>query len=136
MQPLSYNNGDPAVIRIKNVTSQDFEFQIDEWDYLDGAHGKEAVTYLVMESGLWINGLVYEVGKVRTNHNFKKVNLKYSFPAGAVILTQVQSRNNSAAVTTRQQVATGGFRVKLQEEEESRWYSSCRRYWLYCYCTR
>ncbi len=119
MQPLSYNSGDPAVIRIKNVTSQDFEFQVDEWDYLDGVHGKEVVTYLVMESGLWTNGLVYEVGKVRADHNFKKVTLNYPFPSGAVILTQVQSRNDSAAVTTRQQVATGGFRVKVQEEEKA-----------------
>ncbi len=119
MQPMSYNSGDPAVIRIRNVTTLDFEFQIDEWDYLNGAHGTETVTYLVMESGLWINGLVYEVGKIKANHNFKKVNLKYPFPAGAVILTQVQSRNDSAAVTTRQQVATGGFRVKVQEEEKA-----------------
>ncbi len=120
MQPLSYNSGDPAVIRIRNVTSQGFEFQIDEWDYLDGAHGKEIVTYLVMESGLWTNGLVYEVGKVKTNHRFKKVTLNPSVnytAQGAVILTQVQSRNDPAAVTTRQQVATGGFRVKVQEEE-------------------
>ncbi len=119
MQPMSYSSGDPAVIRIRNVTTLDFEFQIDEWDYLNGAHGTETVTYLVMESGLWINGLVYEVGKVKANHNFKKVNLKYPFPVGAVILTQVQSRNDPAAVITRQQVATGGFRVKVQEEERA-----------------
>ncbi len=119
MQPLSYNFGDPAVIRIKNVTTLDFEFQIDEWNYLDGAHGEESVTYLVMESGLWTNGLVYEVGKVRADHNFKKVNLNYPFPTGAVILTQAQSRNDAAAVTTRQQLATGGFRVKVQEEEKA-----------------
>ncbi len=117
MQPMSYNSGDPAVIRIRNVTTLDFEFQIDEWDYLNGAHGKETVTYLVMESGLWTNGLVYEVGKVKADHKFKRVNLKYPFPSGAVILTQVQSRNDPAAVTTRQQQATGGFRVKVQEEE-------------------
>ncbi len=31
MQPLSYNSGDPATIRIRNVTTLGFEFQIDEW---------------------------------------------------------------------------------------------------------
>ena len=117
MQPMSYNGGDPAVIRIRNVTTLDFEFQIDEWDYLDGGHVKETITYLVMETGLWINGLVYEVGKVRTNHNFKSVNLKYPFPSGSVILTQAQTINGTAAITTRQEPVAGGFRVKVQEEE-------------------
>ncbi len=89
-------------------------------DYLNGAHAKEEVTYLVMETGLWINGLVYEVGKVRTNHRFKKVTLNpsvnYTSP-GATVLTQTQTINGTSAVTTRQEPVAGGFRVKLQEEE-------------------
>ncbi len=119
MQPLSYNGGDPAVIRLRNVTGTGFEFQIDEWDYLNGAHGAEVVSYIAMETGLLINGLVYEVGKVQTNHRFEDVTLKYPFSPSATVLTQVQTLNGESAVTTRQEPITGGFRVKVQEEEAS-----------------
>ncbi len=119
MQPLSYNAGDPALIRLRSVTGTGFEFQIDEWDYLNGKHGTEVVSYIAMETGLWINGLVYEVGKVQTNHRFEDVTLKYPFSPSATVLTQVQTLNGESAVTTRQEPITGGFRVKVQEEEAS-----------------
>ncbi len=101
MQPLSYNGGDPALIRLRNVTGTGFEFQIDEWDYLNGAHPKEIVSYIAMETGLWINGLVYEVGKVQTNHRFEDVTLKYPFSPSATVLTQVQTLNGGSAVTNQ-----------------------------------
>ena len=89
MQPLSYFGGDPAMIRVRNVTNRQFEFQIKEWDYLDGGHPTEIVSYLVMETGIFTNGLVYEVGKINTNQTFKTVDLQLLSPNKAVILTQV-----------------------------------------------
>ena len=118
MQPLSHNGGDPAVIRLRKVTGTGFEFQIDEWDYLNGAHGTETVSYIAMETGVWINGLAYEVGKVQTDHNFTNVNLNI-VPPGSTVLTQAQTYNGSAAITTRQETTAGGFRVKVQEEQRA-----------------
>jgi len=33
------NDADPMTMRVRNVTDTGFEWQIDEWDYLDGVHG-------------------------------------------------------------------------------------------------
>ncbi len=44
--------GDPATIRVRNVTSQSFEAKIQEWDYLDGVHASTAAAYLVLEGSL------------------------------------------------------------------------------------
>ncbi len=38
-------------MRVRKVTSSSFEFQLDEWSYLDGVHGAETVSYLVVEAG-------------------------------------------------------------------------------------
>jgi len=50
---LSSNETDPATVRIRSVTANSFEIQIDEWDYLDGAHASEQVSYAVVEAGYY-----------------------------------------------------------------------------------
>ena len=36
---------------MRNVTPTGFEYQLDEWDYQDGTHGTETLSYLVLEAG-------------------------------------------------------------------------------------
>ena len=43
MGPLTSAGGHPSTVRVKNVSPTGFEWQIDEWDYLDGAHIVETV---------------------------------------------------------------------------------------------
>jgi hypothetical protein len=38
---LSYNGGDPSTVRAKDIMSNSFKVQIQEWDYLDGPHTTE-----------------------------------------------------------------------------------------------
>ena len=118
MQPLSYNAGSPSLVRIKDVTSNSFKFQIDEWDYLNGSHSTEEVSYIVLEEGVWSfkNGVSFEVGKKLVNHNFKQINLQLNL-TNPVILTQSQTYNGAPAITTRQRPSGNGFEVRLQEEQ-------------------
>ncbi|MEO1258229.1 MAG: DNRLRE domain-containing protein [Bacteroidota bacterium] len=43
---------DPAVVRVRNVTSNSFEVKIQEWDYLNGNHPNDKVSYIVMEGSI------------------------------------------------------------------------------------
>ena len=49
--PLSTNDAAQATTRVRNVTDTGFEFQIDEWDYLDGVHGAETLSWLAVSEG-------------------------------------------------------------------------------------
>ncbi|MEM8906565.1 MAG: VCBS repeat-containing protein, partial [Bacteroidota bacterium] len=49
MGPLSFNDAEPATIRVRSVSYNSFEYQIDEWDYLDGTHTTENLSYMVIE---------------------------------------------------------------------------------------
>jgi len=49
MGPPTENDPEMGNIRVRNVTPDRFEFQFDEWDYLDGVHGTETFSFLVME---------------------------------------------------------------------------------------
>jgi len=59
MGPPTHEGWHPATVRVRNVTDTGFEFQIDEWDYLDGAHALEDVVpirrrVLILAAGLMV----------------------------------------------------------------------------------
>ena len=123
-QLMSKNGGNPAHTRVRNVGSNSFEFQIEEWDYLNQAHTDEDIGYVVLESGLYPlpNGRLLEVGTTRTNHSWTSVSLNSQLGTGedAVIVSRCQTHNGGNAVVTRHRnVSAGGFDVRLQEEEGS-----------------
>ncbi|GIW78482.1 MAG: hypothetical protein KatS3mg105_0289 [Gemmatales bacterium] len=114
------NGSDPVTLRVRNVTSTSFEFQIDEWDYLDGIHATETISYWVVESGQYVfaNGSVLMAGTATVNQNWTTVNFPSAFSSTPVVLSQTSTVNESDAVTTRQRnVGTGSFQIRLQEEE-------------------
>ncbi len=125
-KPLSYNGGDPATVRIRNLTPGGFEIRVQEWDYLEeaekGAHNKETVSYLVMEAGHRIasGGLEMEGGKIKTDAVDSFIDVKFSsrFSTAPVVITSVITENGGSAVVTRNQnVTSTGFELTMQEQE-------------------
>ena len=119
MGPLSSRVNVPSLVRVRNVTANSFQWQIDEWDYLDGVHGTETASYMVIEAGTHTlsNGTRLVAGKANVNHQAINVNLP-GLNGKPVVLATVASVKGSSAVTTRINNVTGnGFRIRLQEEE-------------------
>ncbi len=75
---ISLNGNDPAVIRIRHVDEYGFEIRVQEWDYLDGSHAEETVSYLVMESGSYTldDGTIVEAGMFETDRTKMPMLLK------------------------------------------------------------
>lgn len=122
MGPVSIEGGNPSTVRVRNVNSTSFEFQLDEWDYLDGGHVEEIVHYIVLEAGVHTleDGTLVEAGNLSVDENFTTQSLSAGFAAAPVVVSQVTTTNETSAVTTRQQsVGTGSFDVRLQEEENA-----------------
>ena len=115
-------DADPAVVGIRNVTTTGFEYQIDEWDYLDGIHASEALSWIAVTEGEHVlaDGTIIQAGNVNaTNETAVNVALDPGFTA-PIVLTQVSTDNDAAAVTTRlANVSTTGFDVSLQEQEST-----------------
>lgn len=118
--PISQGNADPVGIRVRNVTSAGFEFQLDEWDYLDGAHPADAVSYIVAEQGSYvIGGLRWQFGKsTGATHLPAAQTFVEAFSSAPVLLTQVATANGTAAVSERiSNLTATGFTLQLSEEE-------------------
>lgn len=118
-----------AVARISNVTSTGFDLRIQETDNLDGIHGAETVSWVVVEAGSWVlaDGTMIQAGMTDTygvvrQGGFTYVDLADRFDADPAMLSQTQTENDSAFVKTRMiDVGVGAFGVGLEEEEAASW---------------
>ena len=119
---LSYNDSNPSVIRVRNVTRSSFQVRVQEWEYLDGYHGSEKVNYLVIESGSYElpGGSRVEAGRFGANAvgSFAAVQFKQPFNTVPVVMTTTTSVNEGDAVAMRlRNITTRTFDYRIQEQE-------------------
>ena len=122
MGPASFGGPHPLTLRVRNVTAMSFEFQLDEWDYLDGRHGNETVSYLVLEAGVHTldDGRTVEAGITTGSSSFRNVPFSGGFTSAPVVVSQITTSNGSAAAVTRQKNVTATrFAVRLQGQEST-----------------
>jgi len=124
VQPLAARGSDPAVARLRNVSSSNLRVFVQEPNYLDGNHLAETAGYFAFEEGSWEldDGTRLEIGTIETDRlsaaGFESVSFATPFASAPVVMTQVQTFNGPDFVTTRQRNVTAtGFEVALQEEE-------------------
>ncbi|MFO7801591.1 MAG: malectin domain-containing carbohydrate-binding protein [Desulfovermiculus sp.] len=123
--PLSLNGGHPGVVRTRNITSNSFEIRVQEYEYLDGKHVQETVSFLVMEMGNYIlvDGTRIEASYFDTRamySDFDTIPFNSPFQTQPVVTTSITTFNDQRPVTGRiHNASTQGFDYSLQEEEDS-----------------
>ncbi len=133
MGPATFNGGQPMTLRVRNAASDGFEFQIDEWDYLDGGHATETIGYLVVEAGRHTlpGGAVIEAGKATVSSSAQGISFAQAFAEAPTVVSQAMTTNDPSAVVTRQQaVSAGGFQLRLQGEEADENHGSEQVGWI------
>ncbi|MCL4264494.1 MAG: hypothetical protein KJ069_14820 [Anaerolineae bacterium] len=127
-QPISRDETNTAVARITNVQADRFTLYVHEAPNQNGNHTTEAVSYMVLEAGVWElpGGVKLEVGKQTTaatvgpllniNNQWAAVQFSASFGGQTpVIISQVQTNNDPTWVKTRQTDRSAtGFKVALE----------------------
>ncbi|MCX6857031.1 MAG: hypothetical protein NTV80_19240, partial [Verrucomicrobia bacterium] len=123
--PATKANGDPLVMRVRNVTATSFQYQVDEWDYLTGDHAAETVHYFALSEGTHVLGTQrWQVGRVAAVNRTASTVTLTGFATAPVVLAQVESTvnsivaNNPRALKTRlASVTAGSFQVNLETQE-------------------
>lgn len=120
--PASRAGGDPVTIRVDNVTSNSFDVLLDEWDYRDGRHLYETVSYVVVEAGTHIladGTILHADNHAAVNNRWANVDFQPGmFASTPLVFTQTVTYNDTAAVATRaRNIDTNGFQVRQQEEQ-------------------
>ena len=120
--PATANENEPVLVRIRNIDNKGFEVRLQEWDYQNGIHAAETFSYIVMERGTFVlnNGAKVEAGSFTGSSSLEKVNLQLPYNFTPVILSQVITENDAAAVTGRiANVNQTSFEYMLQEQEKN-----------------
>ncbi|MEP2642266.1 M10 family metallopeptidase C-terminal domain-containing protein [Roseobacter sp.] len=119
MGPMTFNGGQPGTTRVRDITDTGFQFQIDEWQYLDGYHVTEDIGWLAVSEGshTLAGGQTIVAGSQNVGIDLTQVDFGEAL-GEAVVFAEVSSVNEADAVTTRiANVDADGFQVRLQEEE-------------------
>ncbi|WP_195822546.1 DUF4214 domain-containing protein [Roseobacter sp. MH60115] len=120
MGPASSEGGNPLNLRVRNVTDQGFEFQVDEWDYLDGAHGELSVSWMAgsLGSHTLADGTKVTFGQEQVSSVAASTVALSDFTTAPIVLAQLSGDAEGRALTHRlDQVTAGGFEFTLQAEE-------------------
>lgn len=128
MGPAMKADAAPLVVTAVDVYTTGFYCQLNEYDYLDGAHANETVHFLALSEGNHnFGGQIWQVGRVQAvNRTPATITLTGFGAATPVVLAQVDSYNNwivanndgVQAIKTRvSNVLPGSFQVQLESEE-------------------
>ncbi|MDZ4288867.1 MAG: hypothetical protein U0984_12955, partial [Prosthecobacter sp.] len=121
MGPLSYTSSTSMTVRVRNVTSTSFEFQVDRWDHhtTQTHNALEKLSYIVMESGSYaIGGVRWQAGRHTAVTPAGVTQTLTSFAAAPEVYAQVGTTNDTAAVQARVSAVTQtNFMVELDESE-------------------
>ncbi len=118
---VSDNEQDAATLRLKNITSTDFEVTLQEQESNDGAHSTESYCYIAMNqwSGL-SNDLLFEVGTTGYTllDTTTTVSFTQQFPEIPFVLGGMQSGNGmNTAVLGMSLVSLESVNMAIIEEQ-------------------
>ena len=124
IKSTTVNGKQPVHVRIKDVRCHNFTVKLEEWEYSDGIHKFENVSFIVFDKGEHIiSGKRIIVGKAEINHRFNEIFFNDTdtiFQEPPVVFTQSQTFEGSDPIVTRNKKITNrSVFVKVQEEEGS-----------------
>ncbi len=120
--PPTYKDSSPGVVRISNISSSSFNIRFQEWKYLDGIHGTEKASYLVLNEGRYLpsDGSIWEAKTfvLSGTGTWARITFSKPFPSTPKVFLTVQTAEDATPVIVRaRNVDPTGFEVALFHEE-------------------
>jgi PKD repeat protein len=117
----SFNEGDAVTDRLRNITTEGFEFHMQEQDANVQSHNVETIHYIAWEPGSGIvNGLNFEVATSgdAITHQFEWITFGEPFMEEPRFLADMQTTDGGDASAVRwYDVNPYGIKVKIEEEQ-------------------
>ena len=121
--PPGFNNAEPCVVRLRNVNQTGFDIKLAEWNYQDGVHPEETITYLVMEKGRITlpDGTSVEAGTFQGSTSSTTIKYSKAFAKTPVLMTTVASIKETDTISGRiKNVGASSFAYYFREQEKNR----------------
>ena len=122
--PATRNEVDMGVVRVSGVAGDRFNVQFQEYEYLDGAHASETVSYMVLEEGRHVlpDGTIWEVGTASVSGSgFSTVNFSQAFAGTPKLFVTSQTANElTPAVVRARNLSASSVQLRMREDEATR----------------
>lgn len=122
--PATRNEVDMGVVRVSDIASGSFSIQFQEYDYLDGAHANETVSYMVLEEGRHVlpDGTIWEVGTASiSGSGFSTVSFSQAFAGTPRLFVTSQTANEvTPAVVRARNLSANSVQLRMREDEATR----------------
>ncbi len=119
--PSSYVNKDAMTNRIKSLTKEGFDFQLNKWNYVTTSTFRdETISYFAIPAGSHQFGNIQaQAASASVTSVWKAVNFSTAFETVPIVFTTQTTNNSSFPQTVRiRNVTKTGFEVALQKEEK------------------
>lgn len=121
MGPASHHGSAPLTVRVRNVTEEGFEFQIDEWEYLDGYHWDVDISWMAGSQGahsLADGSSIYFGSDATTDLGTNHIALSGTGNGAPLVFGTLAGDTETTAMTHRiDNVSADGFEWRVQLEE-------------------
>ncbi len=120
--PPSSNDTAPCTVRLRNVNATGFDIRLTEWNYLDGSHPAETVSYVVMEKGRITlpDGSNVEAGSFSGATTSQTIKFSKVFSKTPVVMTTVASFKDADTISGRlKKITRSSFVYAFREQEKN-----------------
>ncbi|MEZ4961538.1 MAG: SdrD B-like domain-containing protein [Saprospiraceae bacterium] len=116
-QVTTRNEATPVVVRLRNISTTQFQLHLAEEEANDGTHLKENVAWVAFEKGAMGGSDPFEVGSWLLNGSPVNKTLGQSYPGIPDFFAAVQTNNDGDPVNPRiDNLATGSVDIWIAEE--------------------
>jgi len=119
--PGSHNDQEPGVVIVNNITPGSFDVRFSEWNYLDGSHGAETVSYMVVERGTTVlpSGATIQAGTAPLGARWFTQRFSTPFSSVPLLLTTVSSEDFEGTVAPSiNRLSAVRFNTRYWQEEQ------------------
>lgn len=116
-QLSSRNESSAAVVRLRNISTTQFQVKLNEEEVSNGVHARENVSWIAFEKGAMGGSVPFEVNTWLLTHVNSAKNFNQVFPVTPNFIASVQTNNESDPVNVRiGNLGKTGLNIRLQEE--------------------
>lgn len=121
-QVVSQNEFTPVTVRIRNISTTQFEMFVQEEDGEDKNHLEEDVAWIAIEEGKNNQMMRWEVGKKTVLNGTSSILYQQAYNNIPAFIGTIQSFNEPDPATLRfRNETTGGININIQEELSQDW---------------
>ncbi len=116
-QITTRNEAAAAVVRLRNVSTTQFQMSLKEEEAADGRHNRENVAWVAIEKGAFSGSMKFEVNSWLLTHANSAKSFSQGYPSAPEFIASIQTNNESDPVNVRiSNKTSSGLNIRLQEE--------------------